>query len=79
MKVPDLGWRNLSCIESYGFGIMELCSQFQLSILSLKVSRNLLKNDDTLLKFRRTRRFLTVAGSLNMFVICSFAIKKLKF
>ena len=39
--------------------MMKLQSEFQLSGFSLKVSRTLLKNDDTLLEARRTSRFLT--------------------
>ena len=40
-------------------------SEFQISTLSLKVSRTLLKNDDALLEARRTWMFLTGAGVLD--------------
>ena len=45
----------------------------------LKLSRTLLKNDDTLLEFRRTWRFLTGAGVHDHVFMCFFDENKLKF
>ena len=44
--------------------IINLSFNFQKNPSCLKVSRILLKNDDTMLEFRRTWRFLTGAGVL---------------
>ena len=44
---------------------ISLCFKFEKNQSCLKVSRTLLKNDDTLLEFRRTWRFLTEAGVLD--------------
>ena len=48
-------------------------------LLGLKASRNLQKNDDTLLEFRRMWRFLTGAGVHDHVLICSFDDNKFKF
>ena len=45
----------------------------------LKVSRTLLKNDDILLEFRRTWKFLTGAGVLDYILIFSSDDYKLMF
>ena len=45
--------------------IISLSFKFDENLTCLKVSRTLLKNDDTLLEFRRTWRFLTEAGVLD--------------
>ena len=44
---------------------ISLSFEFEKNPSYLKVSRTLLKNDDTLLEFRRTWRFLTGAGVLD--------------
>ena len=44
---------------------ISLSFKFHKNLSCLKVSRTLLKNDDTLLEFRRTWRFLTGAGVLD--------------
>ena len=54
MEVPDWG-----CVSLM---IISLSFKFHKNMSSLKLSRTLLKNDDTLLEFRRTWRFLTGAG-----------------
>ena len=59
--------------------IISLSFIFNENPFCLKVSRSLLKNDDTLLEFRRTLAFLTVAGVLDRFLMCSFDDNKLKF
>ena len=53
--------------------------KFEKNLSCLKMSRTLLKIDDTLLEFRRTWRFLTGAGSLITLWMCSFDVNKLKF
>ena len=47
------------------FMTISLSSKFHKNPSCLKGSRTLLKNDDTLLEFRRTSRFLTGAGVLD--------------
>ena len=44
---------------------ISLSFKFEKNLSYLKVSGALLKNDDTLLEFGRTRRFLTGAGVLD--------------
>ena len=53
--------------------------KFHKNLTFFTLSRTILKNDDTLLEFRRTWRFLTGAGVLEHVLICSFDDNKLKF
>ena len=59
--------------------IIRLSLKFEINMLCLKVSRTLLKNDDTLLEFRRTWRFLTEAGVLDHVLDVSFDNVRVKF
>ena len=46
--------------------------KFHKNLSCLKPSRTLLKNDDTLLEFRRTWRFLSWAGGFELVFYVSF-------
>ena len=59
--------------------IIRLSLKFEKNPSCLKVSRTLLKNDDTLLEFRRTWMFLTGAGVLDHVLDVSFDDDKVKF
>ena len=59
--------------------IIRLSLKFEKNPSCLKVSRTLLKNDDTLLEFRRTWMFLTGAGVLDHVLYGSFDDDKGKF
>ena len=51
-------------LDFFPFLIIILSFIFEKNLSCLKVSKSLLKNDDTLLEFRRALRFLTEAGFL---------------
>ena len=59
----------------FSFDDNKLKFKFEKNLSCLMVSRTLLKNDDILLEFRRTWRFLTGAGVLDHI----FDVHKLKF
>ena len=59
--------------------IIRLSLKFGKNPSCLKLPRTLMKNDDTLLEFRRTCRFLTEAGVLYHVLDVSFDDNKLKF
>ena len=59
--------------------IIRLSLKFEKNPSCLKVSRTLLKNDNTLLEFRRTWRFLTEAGVLDHLLDVSFDDDRVKF
>ena len=59
--------------------IISLSFKFDKNPSCLKVSRTLLKNDDTLLEFRRTWRFLIGAGSMIMFWMTLLLSDNIKF
>ena len=62
MEVPDWGWGPCSRFGCFHLMIIMLSFKFEKILSCLKVSRTLLKNDDTLLEFRRMWMFLTGAG-----------------
>ena len=62
MEVLDWGWGLWSLFGCVTLMTISLCFNFHKNPSCLKVSRTLLKNDDTLLEFRRMWRFLTGAG-----------------
>ena len=59
--------------------IIRLSLKFEKNPSFLKVSRTLLKNDVTLLEFRRAEMFLTGAGVLDHFLNVLFYDNKVKF
>ena len=72
MEVPDWGWGPWSHFLCVPLMTISLSFQFHKNLSSLKVSRTLLKNDDTLLEFRTTGRFLTGAGDHDQAQVSSF-------
>ena len=66
-KLKDLGVGLVLLILFWMFPLMtiSLSFKFHKNPSCLKVSRSLLKNDDTLLELRRMLRFLTGAGVLD--------------
>ena len=63
--VPDCDWDPSLQFRIVPLIIISLSFKFHKNESCLKVSKILLKNDDTLLEFKRTWRFLTGAGVLN--------------
>ena len=61
------------------FDDISLCFNFHKNPSCLKVTRTLLKNDDSLLEFGRTWRFLTGAGVLDHVLDVSFDDDRVKF
>ena len=59
--------------------MIKLFSKDQVSTLSLRMSRTLLNNDDALLEFRTTWRFLIGAGVYDHILDVFFGNNKLKF
>ena len=62
MEVPDWWWNLCSRFGCVTLITISLSFNFHDNPSCLKVSRTLLKNDDTQLEFRRTWRYLTGAG-----------------
>ena len=79
MEVPYCGWGPWSCFGCFPYLIIIQSFKFLKNLSCLKVSRTVLKNDDTLLEFRRMWRFLPRLGSLIMFWMFFFDDHKLKF